>query len=299
MHTRPVFVRLALVAALLGSTACGGGGPGGGTGTVAMTITDAPFPATEGCLAAAWIEVDRAEIRGPAGFVDLALTGATGGVVRIDLLELRSGLSDSLALGDVPTGSYDQVRLHIVRSELEFEDGSPAQSFKVPSGSASGLKINIKPPILVATGQTTPLLLDFDLSSSFHTTGVGGNPTCDELKTGEAGVIFRPLIRAINTDEHALVTGVVSDAAATPVADVEVTAFPAGAVVDGTTDPAASGFSAPAGMTSVAVGSYALFLEPGTYDLYVRAQGATDRTLVLSSLVVVPGGTLTQDLTLP
>lgn len=297
MHARSTLVRLALAAALVGSTACGGGG-GAGTGTVALRMTDAPFPATEGCLSAAWIEVDRVEVRGPAGFVDVALTGATDGVVRMDLLQLRSGLSDSLALGDVPAGSYDQIRLHVVRAELEYEDGSPPTSFTVPSGDASGLKINVKPPILVAPEQTTSLLLDFDLASSFHTTGLGGNPTCDELKAG-AGVMFRPLIRAVNTDEHAMVTGVVSDATGAPVADVEVTAFPTGTVVDGTTVPAASTFSAPDGLTSVAVGSYALFLEPGSYDLYVRAQGATDRTLAVSNVVVVPGGTVTQDLTLP
>jgi ABC-type glycerol-3-phosphate transport system substrate-binding protein len=298
MQTPSSLFRFAVLASFLGAAACGGGGSGGGTGTVALTMTDAPFPATEGCLSAAWIEVDRVEVRGPNGFVDVALTGATDGVVRIDLLQLRSGLADSLALGDVPTGAYDQVRLHVVESELEFEDGSPPQPFKVPSGMSSGLKINIKPPILVATGQTTPLMLDFDLSSSFHTTALGGNPTCDELKAGEGGVIFRPLVRAVNTSETAMVSGVVTDSALTPVADVEVTAFLNGTVVDGTTVPAASTFSAPAGLANVAAGSYAIFLEPGTYDLYLRAQGETDRTLAVSSLVVTPG-VITQDLTFP
>src|SRR5688572_11566452 len=285
MHCRPALVRSALLATLLGAAACGGGGSGPAMGTMALTMTDAPFPATEGCLSAAWIEVDRVEARGPSGFVEIPLTGATDGVVRLDLLQLRSGLTDSLALGDVPAGAYDQIRLHIVESELEFEDGSPMQPFKVPSGDSSGLKINIQPPILVAPEQTTSLMLDFDLSSSFHTTGLGGNPTCDELKAGEGGVIFRPLVRAVNTAATAMVTGVVTDAAAAPVADVEVTAFLDGTVVDGTTVPVASTFSAPAGLENVAVGSYALFLDPGTYDLYVRAQGATDRTLAVDALV--------------
>jgi hypothetical protein len=297
MHTRN-FAFLALLTFVLSATACGGGGSGG-TGTVALTATDAPFPAMDGCLAAAWIEIDGVEIRGPAGFVEVALTGATGGVARLDLLQLRSGLTSSLALGDVPSGAYDQIRLHVVRSELEFTDGAPARSFTIPSGFSSGLKIDIQPPILVATGQTTPLMLDFDLSSSFHTTALGGNPTCDELKQGDGSVIFRPLVRAINTDEHALVTGIVTDTTAAPVADVEVTAFLAGSVVDGTTTPAAASFSAPAGLGSVALGSYALFLEPGSYDVYVRAQGATDRTLAVAALSVAAGAAVTQDLSLP
>jgi hypothetical protein len=298
MQVRSTLFRFAILASFLGTTACGGGGSGGGTGTVALTMTDAPFPATEGCLSAAWIEVDRVEVRGPEGFVDVPLTGATDGVVRIDLLQLRSGLTDSLALGDVPAGAYDQVRLHVIESELEFEDGSPSQPFKIPSGDASGLKINIKPPILVAPEQTTSLMLDVDLSSSFHTTGLGGNPTCDELKAGEGGVIFRPLVRAVNTSETAMVSGVVMDAALTPVADVEVTAFLDGTVVDDTTVPVASTFSAPDGLENAAVGSYALFLDPGTYDLYVRAQGATTRILAVDALAVTPG-VITQDLTLP
>ena len=297
MQTSHLLRVLCLV--LAATVAACGGGSGGGTGTVAMTVTDAPFPATEGCLSAAWIEVDGVSIRGPEGFVAVPLVGAVGGVVRIDLLQLRSGLESSLALGDVPAGAYDQIRLHIVESELEFTDSSPAQSFKVPSGSSSGLKINIDPPVLVATGATVPLLLDVDLSNSFHTTSVGGDPTCDELKTGEAGVIFAPLIRVLNTAEVALVTGVVTDATDAPVADVEVSAFPAGTVVDGTSTPVAATFSAPAGLASVDEGSYALFLEPGSYDLYVRAQGATDRTLAVGGVTVAAGDQVTQDLALP
>jgi hypothetical protein len=288
------------VLALVGLAACGGGGGAADSGTLALSITDAPFPATEGCLAAALIDVDRVQARSGEGFVDVPLLGATDGVLTIDLLQLRAGLADGLALGEVPAGAYDEVRLHIVRSVLQFSDGSPEVEFKVPSGDASGLKLKIDPPLLVAPGSTTELLLDFDLTASFHSTGVGGDPTCDELKNGEAGCLFRPVIRIHNSAEVALVSGTVFDAAGAPGADAEVVAYAAGTVVDDTAVPAATTFSTPTSSTVPPPGSYALILPAGSYDLYVRAQGATDKTLALAGLVVTAGDVLTgQDLALP
>jgi hypothetical protein len=292
---RTVFVGLTAAWAAVG---CGGGGGGGGSGTLALRATDGPFPATDGCLSAAEIDVDRVEVQSASGFVEIPLTGAVGGVVTLDLLQLRSGLDAALAVGSLPTGTYHQIRLHIVDTRLVFTDGSPTQSFKVPSGMQSGLKINVNPDFVIANGQTTPLLLDFDLSSSFHVTGTGGDPDCADLKTGENTVIFNPVVHAVNTDETGVVQGVVSDASAVPTGDVEVTAFPAGTVVDSTTVPVATTFSAPAGMTA-AEGTYAMHLDPGSYDLYVRAQGATDRTLVASAVSVSTGAVVTEDLTLP
>jgi hypothetical protein len=275
---------------------CGGGGSGG-TGTLSLRMTDAPFPATEGCLAAAEIDIDRVEVQG-SGWIEIPLTGAVDGLVTLDLRQLRSGLDAALALGTLPTGTYHQIRLHIVDTRMVFTDGSPTRSFKVPSGMTSGLKINVQPNFTIATGQTTPLLLDFDLSSSFHVTGTGADPACSDLKLGENQVIFNPVIHAVNTDQTGIVSGVVSDASAVPVGDAEVTAFPAGTVVDATTLPVVTTFSAPAGQVAVE-GSYFMHLDPGTYDLYVRAQGATDRTLAASAVVVSTGALVTEDLTLP
>jgi len=288
------------VLGLVGLAACGGGGGGAGSGTLALSITDAPFPATAGCLAAALIEVDRVQARSGEGFVDVPLLGATGGVLTIDLFQLRAGLADSLALGEVAAGAYDEVRLRIVRSVLQFTDGSPEVEFKVPSGDASGLKLKIDPPLLVAPGSSTQILLDFDLTASFHTTSVGGDPTCDELKSGEAGCRFRPVIRIHNAAEVALVGGTVRDATGAPVGDTEVVAYPAGTVVDDTAVPAATTFSTPTSSTVPPPGSYAVILPPGSYDLYVRAQGVTDKTLALGGLVVTAGDVLVgQDLALP
>ena len=42
-----------------------------------------------------------------------------------------------------------------------------------------------------------------------------------------------------------------------------------------------------------------MHLDPGSYDLYVRAQGAADRTLAASAVAVSTGAVVTENLTLP
>ena len=120
--------------------------------------------------------------------------------------------------------------------------------------------------------------------------------TCDELKQGSSKVLFNPVVHAMNADTTGVVSGTVTDAADASVADVEVTAFPAGTVVDGRTVPTTSTFSAPSGLLNAPEGSYALRLDPGSYDIYVRAQGATDRTLAASSVTVTTNSIATEDL---
>ena len=297
---QPMRNPLALAALVFLLTACGGGdgGGGAGTGTLSLKITDAPFPAIDGCLAAAIIVIDGVEAKGEEGFVDVPLADGAESL-EIDLLDLRAGLADNLALGELASGTYSEIRLHVVEARMEFEDGAAAQPFKVPSGMSSGLKIKIRPAALVVAGQTTELMLDVDLTESFHTTGLGGAPTCDDLKAGESMVIFRPVIRAVNTDETGVITGVVQDDAGSPAVDVEICAFDAGTVVDETSIPVATTFSSPA-LEGIEAGSYALFLEEGSYDLYVRAQGVETKTLAASGVIVTKGEIAAgNDLTLP
>jgi hypothetical protein len=295
---------LVVLGALLGLPACGGGDGGaadGGSGQLVLSVTDAPFPLIDGCLAAALVEIDAVSARQEGGgWVDVPLGEAAGGSVEIDVLDLRAGVADQLALGDVPTGAYSEVRLHVAAARLEFTDGSPARSFTVPSGMASGLKLKVDPPVLLVAGQTANLMLDIDVSESFHTAGLGGEPTCDDLKDGHGKVIFAPVVRVVNTDTSGLVLGIVRDDAEVPQGDVEVTAFEAGTSPGPGAEPVVTTFSAPPGVAGVAEGAYALWLEPGTYDLYVRAQGADIRTLAASSILVGPGAIVAgTDLTLP
>jgi hypothetical protein len=294
------------LAALLG-LACsdggssGGGGGGGGTGTLSVPITDAPFPAHDGCLDAALITIDGVEAKGDNAFHDIPLVDPDpDGTVTLDLLALRAGIMDSLAISEVPTGSISEVRLHIVESVLVFEDGSPDAAFKVPSGESSGLKIRIDPPARVVSGQTTKLILDVDLANSFHTRGLGGDPTCDDLKQGDDQVIFSPLVRANNESTDGILLGNVTDAGGTPKADVEVCAFVADTDIEAEPEPEATTFSAPDGLDGADEGDYALLLPAGIYDLYLRDQGEDDKSLALEDVALSAGESLEGvDLSLP
>ena len=289
------------IAALLG-LACSDGGSSRGTGTLSVPITDAPFPAHDGCLDEALITIDGVEAKGDGGFYDVALVDPDpDGTVTLDLLALRAGLMDSLAVSGVPTGSISEIRLHILESVLVFEDGRDAD-FKVPSGGSSGLKIRVDPPALVVAGQTTTLILDFDLAHSFHTRGLGGDPSCDDLKQGEDQVIFSPLVRANNESTDGIILGNVTDAVATPAANIEVCAFVADTdiAVEPEPEPEATTFSAPDGLEGVDEGDYALLLPAGVYDLYLRDLGEEDRSLVLEDVDLSAGESLEGvDLSLP
>lgn len=296
----PRLGRVALLSMLL--AVFGGGAIGcGESGTLSLSITDAPFPATEDCLEAALIRVDRVRAKIDGGFVDVDLVAPDpDGTVTLDLLQLRAGLNAELAFGLLPTGELSELRLHVVDSVLVFSDASPDVEFKIPSGASSGLKLQIDPPALVLAGQTTELIADVDLADSFHTTGLGGDPTCDELKLGEGGAIFAPVVHVNNLDTDGIVLGNVSDGEGMGVGDVEVCAFEADTDIELEPEPVASTFSAPADLDGVGEGDYALLLPAGSYDLYVRAQGVTDKTLALEDVPVVEGETTAgQDLTLP
>jgi hypothetical protein len=277
-----------------------GTGTGMGTGPLSVQITDAPFPTTEDCLDAALLTIDGVSAKSGNGFTDIDLVDPSpDGTVTIDLLELRAGLTDRLALGDLEAGELSELRLHVVESVLVFSDGSPDVDFKISSGQASGLKVKIDPPALIVAGQTTELIFDVDLGNSFKTTGLGGDPTCDELTLGN-NVIFSPVVRVNNVATDGIVLGTVKTDAGTGVGDVEVCAFTAGADIVAEPEPVACTFSAPDGLTDVSVGDYALLLPADTFDLYIREQGEADKALALPNVLVSAGERLEdQDLVLP
>ena len=295
---RSVLVLLATMGLVV---ACGGGGDG--TGTLAVSITDAPFPSGADCLAFANVTVTSVAAKvtdladsDPKGWVEVPLGDAP---VTVNLLDLRAGLSSALGSVDLATGTYKEIRLVLGDAVLEFADGSQ-QSFKVPSGSSSGLKIKIEPDLVIVAGETSELLLDLDLARSFKAGGAGGDPTCDELKKGEAKVKFSPVVRAVNLDLTGALAGTVKDAAGDAVAEAEITVYAKGTDVAGNPEPAATTSSVGAGLANTAAGAWAVRLEAGEYDVYVRAPGGDDRVLAIEGASVQAGAiTDGQEIVLP
>ena len=82
----------------------------------------------------------------------------------------------------VPAGNISQVRLHLVGAQLVFNDGTPSTDVTVPSGTTSGLKIDVNQT--VPLGGALEIKLDFDAAQSIH-------------KTGNGKYLMQPVIRVV------------------------------------------------------------------------------------------------------
>jgi hypothetical protein len=79
-----------------------------------------------------------------------------------DLLKLQNGLTDTIAVGDVPEGILKEVRF-ILGSNNTLKVGGETRPLVVPSGSESGLKVKIDKKL----GETlNTFILDFDAALS-------------------------------------------------------------------------------------------------------------------------------------
>jgi hypothetical protein len=233
------------VASCLAVVACTDGGTSNAAmGTLTVRLADAPGEEIESAV----IWVSGVSVIGTDGASHVISTDTAS----YDLLDLQHGVTAYLGSAEIPTGTYNQMRLLVdsarvtLKSPVIFTSGSPTASLKVPSGSTSGLKVNLG-NVSVVPGETV-LLVDFDVSRSFVFQGPPGGPK---------SASFKPVIHAT-------------------VMDV------AGSIA-GTVQPAASkaGLYAIQGLDTIATasadsltGAYVIrYLAPGMYKVLARAVG--------------------------
>ena len=95
------------------------------------------------------------------------------------------------------------IRMHVTDSKVILKD-STEFDLKIPSGSSSGLKVKIDPPIDVSSGQNIDVLLDFDVSKSFVAKG-----NWKEEKIN--GFNFKPVVRCVLLGMAGRIEGTVTD----------------------------------------------------------------------------------------
>ena len=177
-----------------------------GNGRLVVKITDAPFPID--FVESAVVTITKIEIRKSGDGISDGnpFVVIWEGSQTFNLLELRNGVVEDLLNIDIPAGEYNLIRLYVDEASLKVRDGDNF-SLKIPSGKQTGIKIFIRPGLVVEGGLTSELLLDFDLSRSFLMKGNMDSPA------GIKGFTFKPVIRAVNNSTAGRLEGSVTDTA--------------------------------------------------------------------------------------
>ncbi len=207
--------RLVYIFAVLLETAllvsCGGGGGGGtsaGTGTLNLSLTDAPnanYKAVYVTINEIWVkhsDKDWEMLNSP----DLKLPQT------LNLREFVNGARAQLGIIELEAGHYNQMRLmlgtkpvgeqHDYPNYLILKDDDKQIPLKVPSGYQTGIKL-VK-GFDIEDSKATEIILDFDANKSVHAHPAGN--------TGEWRL--RPTIKVveINNSVSGKVVQIVSDA---------------------------------------------------------------------------------------
>lgn len=259
-------------------------GNGGAMGRMTVQLTDAPFPFD--LVAQANVTIFKVDARLKGNDGDGSTEDGSNFVVLmeeeipVDLLGLTGGITEELVDIDVPVGTYDLIRVYVKGIDVVLTDGR-SFDLKVPSGEQSGIKIFIDPGITVATGLSTDLLLDFDVSRSFIAKG-----NIDTV-AGITGFNFTPVIKASNLSTAGTLSGTVTSSDgenSLPLEAVQIT------VLDGQGEPVTSA-------ATNAEGQYAILgLEAGPYKVSTSLNGYLDSEPV--DVEIVAANTTTQDFVL-
>lgn len=195
-----------------------------------------------------------------------------------NLLNLTNGTTEKLADIDVPAGSYDLIRIYVKGVNVVLIDGSKFD-LKVPSGEQTGIKVFIKPSIVVSGELSSDLLLDFDVGRSFIPKGNSKNIS------GINGFNFKPVIKASNMTIAGTLSGLVStmmDGEIIGLENATVSVFETG-----TSEPI---ITAPTDEN----GNYTVMgLNAGSYDVMVELEEYESQTV--EEVTIVAGNKIIQD----
>lgn len=185
-----------------------------------------------------------------------------------NLLNLVNGVNAMIGDAKLPVGHYSQLRLYIGSGSNVVVNGQ-TKSLNVPSGSQSGLKLNVDATI--HSDAVYALTLDFDAGRSIVVSGPPTNPNYS----------LKPVIRVVTTATTGAIAGTVSPAVSQP-----------SLWLYGAADTLSTGADA--------AGAYKFIgLSTGSYSLFVTPKDpSTYRDTTLANISVTAGGTTTLNITL-
>jgi hypothetical protein len=258
----------AVTAGSLLLASCGGGGGIGGTGspsgTMHLSITDAPscgYDAVNITIEKVRVHQSTSAVDADGGWSEVVLSPAK----RVDLLSLTNGVLEELGQTALPAGKYTQMRLVLASNtgsnplaNSVVPTGGTETALTTPSGQQSGIKLNVD--IDIVADKVADFVLDFDACKSV-------------VKRGNSGQYnLQPVIAVIPvlSDAGLRVVGFVDPSIALTSTNVSVQS--AGVPVKATTPDAS--------------GRFVLYPVPaGNYDLVVTSAGRV--TAVMTGVPVI------------
>lgn len=266
----------ALVALLVSAflAACGGGGGSansGGSGTLGVSLTDAPacgFDAVNVTVRQVRVHQSSDASGTAGGWSEITLQPAR----KINLLALTNGVLEYLGETALPAGHYTQLRLVLAandasspeRNSVVLSSGAPAGEVALTTPSAVQTGIKLVHEFDVAAGQRVELVLDFDACKSI-------------VARGNGSYLLKPVLKVVPTALNGI-SGHVD--AALLGSNVLISAQRNGAVVRSTTPQAPSG-------------AFLLArLDPGDYDVVITAQGHA--TAVIGAVPVADSASIVE-----
>lgn len=236
---------LASASAVAALSSCGGGAPEAATGTLSVSLTDAPACGYDNV----YVTVNKVRthqaseaVGDEAGWSDIIVDPPR----KIDLLTLTNGVLESLGQTDLPAGRYTQLRLVLSPNNgvtplantvvPTVESGSGSETALVtPSGHTSGIKLI--GDFEVVADAVTDLALDFDACKSIVTRGDGSyglKPVVSIIPMATSGAITGFIDTAIAAADKPVVSAqvdgvVVKSTVPTPDGGFSLSPLPAGA----------------------------------------------------------------------
>lgn len=163
---------------------------------IQVRLTDAP-----GDYEAVNIDLQRMEAHASGGSQQSGWFELNTNSGIYNLLDFTNGLDTLIADDDLPEGRISQIRLVLGNNNTVVVDGV-THELTIPSGSQSGLKLNVHERFL--EGITYKVLLDFDAAKSVVESGTSGR------------YHLKPVIRTITEAQDGAIKGVVTPADAMP-----------------------------------------------------------------------------------